>query len=315
MPIENPSDPKQFRLPAGLLQQIWNKHGLGALRQHSYSRSGKVNPLLYVNHRYVLKINLRDPQLPKLRREAVVLRLLAGTEVPVPRLIALDESRELMPYDYLIMSRLEGKEIYQNWDRLAPAMRGRLCRQAGQLLAVIHRQQFPFFGDIANGVGELPHWHLALEQRLFRQLKDCQEWELYEPGFLDQVRAVFERTKSLLQSVERPCLVHNDFHLGNLLYQGARISGVLDFEWALAGDVAMDFSDPFTHEQAWQYMLEGYRREHAFSPQFEAKISLYQLLTALELSVVARQHWSQQQLAYYQERARHLLAALQRSTY
>jgi aminoglycoside phosphotransferase (APT) family kinase protein len=36
-------------------------------------------------------------------------------------------------------------------------------------------------------------------------------------------------------------LVHGDYHFSNLLQQDGHLSGVLDFEWVMSGDVAWDF--------------------------------------------------------------------------
>jgi Ser/Thr protein kinase RdoA (MazF antagonist) len=45
----------------------------------------------------------------------------------------------------------------------------------------------------------------------------------------------------LFATVQQGHLVHGDFHFSNLLQQDGQITGVIDFEWALSGDVAWDF--------------------------------------------------------------------------
>ena len=82
---------------------------------------------------------------------------------------------------------------------------------------------------------------------------------------------------------------------------------ILDFEWALAGDPEMEFRDLFTHTEGWQYFTEGYLSKRTLTDQFEAKNHLYQLQNALELSIVAQQHWDEAAQQWVRGRVRELV--------
>jgi hygromycin-B 7''-O-kinase len=103
-----------------------------------------------------------------------------------------------------------------------------------------------------------------------------------------RVAAYFSKRAYLLRECSRPVLCHNDLHAGNVLAQitegGVRLSGVLDFEGALAGDhPLMDLAKAlyYLNAEARNAVLEGYGdtgRQH-----WSQTLDLYHLYFVLEL--------------------------------
>jgi aminoglycoside phosphotransferase (APT) family kinase protein len=91
----------------------------------------------------------------------------------------------------------------------------------------------------------------------------------------------------MLDECSYPVLCHNDLHAGNLLAEitdrGVRLSGVLDFEGALAGDPLMDVAKALFYLNAADRnaLLDGYgdtgRR------QWLQMLEFYHLYFVLEL--------------------------------
>ena len=67
---------KNLQFPQDALQQICDKHGLGKIQSLTYSKSGMVNPCVFINDHYVIRFNVRDPYIPKFRREKMAMELL-----------------------------------------------------------------------------------------------------------------------------------------------------------------------------------------------------------------------------------------------
>ncbi len=44
-------------------------------------------------------------------------------------------------------------------------------------------------------------------------------------------------------------LIHSDYHYENILQRAGRLTGILDFEWALSGDPAYDFMNADVRER------------------------------------------------------------------
>ena len=94
----------------------------------------------------------------------------------------------------------------------------------------------------------------------------------------------------LLEGCRAPVLCHYDFHPGNLLAEpdghgGWRLSGVLDFEDALAGDPLLDLGKCVHFARAgtgvrWRGLLQGYGP--ISRPEWRDTVELYRLFQAVE---------------------------------
>jgi Ser/Thr protein kinase RdoA (MazF antagonist) len=107
-----------------------------------------------------------------------------------------------------------------------------------------HRWDMQRFGDLRElladlpPAGVLPRVVAALETDGFGRAADL----VNRPGLraaLEDCLDQFDLVRPLLATVRRQ-VIHNDFHGHNLLSDGARITGILDFGGALTGPVAMD---------------------------------------------------------------------------
>jgi len=293
---------KDLRFPRQKIFAILEKHQRGKIQSISYASTGMVNPILFLDKKYVLKINVRDPEIPKLRREAVMMDKLKSVELPIPELLILDEDKDVIPYDFIIMSFLKGKEIHSNWKTITPSLQKKLSFEAGTLLSKIHEVTFPKFGDIQNGEGEYPTWTECIFYRLNQKMKCCYDAQLLSKTHLQQIENIFFQKKEILDSVKNATLVHSDFHFGNLLFEKEHISGIIDFEWSLAGDPEWDLKDPFTFEGSWEPFMEGYKSKVTLSTFFNEKMNLYNLLMNLELTFVAHQHWGKESMEWFRKK-------------
>jgi hypothetical protein len=74
--------------------------------------------------------------------------------------------------------------------------------------------------------------------------------------------------------------------------------GVLDFEWAFAGDPLYDFCSVNYMESTWpgskKNFLKGYGFEE-FDPDALLKIRIYQMIRNIELCIVARKYFSSEE--------------------
>jgi aminoglycoside phosphotransferase (APT) family kinase protein len=102
-----------------------------------------------------------------------------------------------------------------------------------------------------------------------------------------RIEAHVAERRQLLHECTRPVLCHNDLHTSNLLAKTTegtvRLSGVLDFEGALAGDPLMDVAKAlyYVNEENRRALLEGYGETG--QPQWSQSLALYHLYFVLEL--------------------------------
>jgi aminoglycoside phosphotransferase (APT) family kinase protein len=105
-----------------------------------------------------------------------------------------------------------------------------------------------------------------------------------------RLRAIVRERESLLEACRTAHLCHYDFHSGNVLAERSdgslRLTGILDFESAIAGDPLMDIAKAFyyfTHadEPKKAGLLAGYGAIERGG--WQATLDLYRLYATLEL--------------------------------
>jgi aminoglycoside phosphotransferase (APT) family kinase protein len=177
-------------------------------------RRGSVHRLVlrrYVIERWVAE----EPDLAE--REARVLDLLATSNVPAPRAIAVDPDGRTCGVPTVLMTRLPGRVI------IAPDDMNGWLHGLAEILPWIHSidvgrvavQPFAQYYDL-NAI-ELPRW-----------TKQPKLWE----RALDIARRPPPDDES--------CFIHRDYHPANVLWSRGRLTGVVDWPNASIGPPQVD---------------------------------------------------------------------------
>lgn len=288
-----------------VIPSLMKKFGLGDVKSLRRDENGWVNPCFFVNEEYVVRFNARDPDIPKFQREKIVYDLLSQTSLPVPRWVQLDDSRKLIEYDVLISKMLTGRNIEADWPAMAPNRKERLAKEAGSCLRELHKTSFDFFGEI-TGRGPLPRtstWIEYLRAKLEFHFAQSKPFQIFNSAEEDLFRETLEESADVLASVQQAHLVHMDYHFGNLLYDDANISAILDFEWSFAGDPLFDFYR-WTGKEEWpgsrEFFLQGAGKENFSGEEFE-RMKIYQMIGNLELCPVAAKHFPADEATSYRQ--------------
>ena len=159
-------------------------------------------------------------------KEAAVLRALAGSEIPIPTVVAVDPDGATAGAPSLLTERLPGRG-----PTVAEAARPERLLVLGRTLAAIHRigaerwtpalaavvpRYYPF-GDLADAV--IP---TATRRR-----------DLWD-------EALHIATQPAPASP--PTLIHRDYHAWNTLWDGDRLTGIVDWSSASFGPPAADLA-------------------------------------------------------------------------
>ncbi|MFI5875157.1 phosphotransferase family protein [Streptomyces sp. NPDC051445] len=159
-------------------------------------------------------------------RQARVLRVLAGTPVPVPRVIAADEHEPA----WFAMEFVTGEAIEPVLDehRLDPD----LCRARMLALAAVlrdlHGRRAEASGPALDPADELARWSRTM-RAVPHELR---------PGSEELLGSLAARVPKGVPSV----LTHGDFRLGNVLCRGERPAAVVDWEIWADGDPRADLA-------------------------------------------------------------------------
>jgi aminoglycoside phosphotransferase (APT) family kinase protein len=180
--------------------------------------------------RYVLRLpppGARIAGTADVMRQGRIMSALHDAGVPVPRVDVIEYEPVVDGRPFILMERSQGDRI----EAVAP--RERPLEIAASAVRVLKRlQALPV---VQTGIGDEDPVPLGAEMMRWGALMQRAPQELTtragELGGLLVARVPEPR---------RPTLVHGDYHYGNMLFRGAEVTAVLDWEIAQIGQPLLD---------------------------------------------------------------------------
>jgi aminoglycoside phosphotransferase (APT) family kinase protein len=199
------------------------------------------------------------PTAHDMSREYRVQAALAGTDVPVPRMVALCDDSDVLGAPFYLMERLDG--VFHTDAAQVAALAPAVAREAGlalaRALARLHRVD-PRAAGLGGMIREEPY--------LSRQLRRWRgQWD--RTG-LDEVPGLDRLLSDLgaaMPAAGPHGIVHGDYNLGNVMYRAddsAEIRAVLDWELSTVGDPAADLGQLLAYWGPAGRLLNAHRGGH-----------------------------------------------------
>lgn len=274
------------------IESIWDEKRLGPVTTAAVPKRGSINRCFVVNDRHVIRFRVRHFEDSGFRSEKAAYDLLRAGEVPVPDVVALDDSRRLVPCDFLITTKLPGEPVLDTWESLDSAKRYGVGFHAGRYQALIHQNRFPSFGRLSDAVigGGFQSWMSYLEEYFQRFARKAGDYALLDSPTEARLSKLLDRFRSLMEHVTIGSLLHSDYHWENILQEDGRVTGIVDFEWALTGDPAFDCRiDDRLEERcpgSVKPFYDGYTSIRPLAEHHALKAEYYHLLLHLEGAVM-----------------------------
>ncbi|MGB6179464.1 phosphotransferase family protein [Carnobacterium sp.] len=167
----------------------------------------------------------------KYRREKEAYGILKG-RVLIPKLVA-DWSGDRECPGAFLLSELKGKPLTTS---ASPTV----AFQVGVLHASMHNVQPTSEIKMTGIKNEFPNWSTFIEDQFYNfsiDTKEVIEEELYKKASVK-----FEEMKQRLPSPNGPSFIHMDFRPANIIVEGDRVSGIIDFESVRFGSTESDFT-------------------------------------------------------------------------
>ena len=196
--------------------------------------------------KYILKIFFSTEQdykkeiklLKKLREDGII---------PVPRIYKVSNDRVIENREYAIYEYMEGKTIGQAISE-GYELEEEFVRDVAKHLSKIHSYKFSRIGFLDHNLnlkGELPPLVLWYENFMgINAQKRLGKDIIYK---INQI--VKENEKVLFELDQDVRLVHGDFQGTNILIKDNKLSGILDWEFTMAGHPLADIGQFFRYEE------------------------------------------------------------------
>jgi len=269
---------------ADQLERICEKH-LGALPVRTEElKDGWFNAaylLQLPDAKFALKIAPPD-EVQVLRYEynlmtaevAATREVKAKTKLPLPQVVAFDQTREEVTGDYFITGFVEGVPLDRIRKDLTAEAGANVDRQIGTLLRELHSIQGEAFGTYNQPIHST--WMDAFGSLLEDLRRDQQDQAIVLPP--DSFESATPHL-SALSEVKSPALLHWDLWDPNIFIDPVdfHVTGLIDFERAMWADPLIE-GNFMTPSAA---LLEGYEHPITQPPGASARRALYDLYLSL----------------------------------
>jgi aminoglycoside phosphotransferase (APT) family kinase protein len=221
-----------------------NVDGAGDAPLHTSLISGGRSNLTYSigdgTHQWVLRRPPLGHVLPTahdMAREYKVLAALAGTDVPVPAVVAFCDDPAVNDAPFYVMEKVDGVILRTGADiaRVEPDGLRRCSEELVDVLVAIHAVDYA-----AVGLADFGHPDGYVERQVRRW---GEQWERSKTRELASVDELSRRLRAAIPTSPPPTIVHGDYRLDNTMLAAddpGRIVAVLDWEMATLGDPLAD---------------------------------------------------------------------------
>jgi len=220
--------------------------GLGLVKgsiQLSQLTGGQSNPTFKIsggdNH-FVLRKKPAGILLPSAHavdREHRVMKALANTDVPVPRMLAYCEDENIVGTAFFIMEYLDGRVfVDQSLRQLQTSERYVIYEEMNNTIAAIHRLDYVSLG--LESFGKPGNYFSRQIARWSRQVREAN---IPIPDSLNRLMGWLPES---IPNEDETSLIHGDFRMDNLIFHKTepRVIGVLDWELSTLGNPLADFA-------------------------------------------------------------------------
>lgn len=270
----------------GLQIELAERFGIKELR---YLASGDDSDTFLGDDRYVIKVPRRESVIQMQRREFQLYSFLNRHEFSFQIPMVIYEGDY-----YNVMNYISGKRItYKDYTALSEKEQNALAIDEAAFLQELH--------NVCFDLEEVSSFTVQQNKKL--QYEEDHEKVIH---ILTENRMLSERLRSKIDNWYKrilqidylyeytPCITHNDFSAGNLIFRGNRLYGVIDFGDSVIGDPDNDFL----------YLLDSSKDD--FGKEFGRKVLYYYGHNAPEIAEKKAEindaYWTIQQILLGDER-------------
>ena len=188
----------------------------------------------------------------KFSSEKTVVNFLSIFDIPVPKIVCVEEQGSIIPGRTLSMSeKLPGETFQRDYVGENPITKDFLA-EVGNALNKIHSISFGTgYGAInERGKGKHSSWsEFILAYFRKEKIEALCYRDIMSKDHAGKIARLLDRISPFLENTSRQ-LLHGDFTLANILQKDGKLTGIIDFENAKFGDPLFDIAKFVLYEKA-----------------------------------------------------------------
>jgi aminoglycoside phosphotransferase (APT) family kinase protein len=160
--------------------------------------------------------------------------------IPVPDVVLADFSRSIIPSDYFFMRKLPGSSFQSQTVALSQEVKDEINSKVGAMNRQINEITGEKFGYYGQKDKQGVSWYLVFSSILKDAVNDAGRMSIALPVEEKELFSLLEKDEILFKEVSIPRLIHWDLWAGNVFVKDEQITGLIDFERCLWGDIYME---------------------------------------------------------------------------
>ncbi len=212
-----------------LIKAIAEKNSLGEIASLKQFSNGRGNLVYELNGNFVVKIRGKKyPELNMFGSQPELLQIMKAAGMKVPDLY---EHATLDDHEYMLLRKIPGHDLSVDWWALEETTKERLIAEIAEQLKIMHSLCSPEYRlPIVSSHGQ-QNLREATKQAVDFDSIDVTKLPAQYQGTIEFLKQYFEEHSKYLDETDTAVFVHNDLNLENIIWNGERIVGLIDFDW------------------------------------------------------------------------------------
>lgn len=227
------------------------------------SHSSTVYKCTLINGEHVF---LKIPYTKLMYQREIEAYEILNRSVSIPKMLDYWSGNEECPGAFLL-SELKGNPLTTN---ASPTV----AYHVGVLHAKMHEIQPSVVKGLYGIKNEFPNWSNFIEKQFYSFAEDVRD--VLDQRIYQKAINKFENMKEQLPSPDGPSFIHMDFRPANIIVDGNKVSGIIDFESVRFGSTEIDFTKLYRDFLRFDFTLfEAYQEGYnSIRPLIELEVVL-----------------------------------------
>jgi aminoglycoside phosphotransferase len=217
-------------LDSKIIQSVIKKNQLNLSLEAKRFSSGSINRVYNLGGKYALKIETKgEHEILKPVPDTTAKLLVKGAKVP-----KIVDFGSVKDNRYILMEMIPGNNLVYDWMSFSDKQKESFIEQLAEQLQIWHSISCKEYSMPIVSFTSFSSLKPAVERLVDKEIKLIDKTKLPKEiaGQIDGLIEFYNKNIGILDETGTAVMVHQDIHLENIFYEGDKLTGIIDLDWA-----------------------------------------------------------------------------------
>ena len=210
-----------------IAEKIFQEYNLGEIQSIQKIEIGFTNKVFLINNKFILKVCVDKSNEEQFEKEVFFYNFFKN-QISVPQIKIFDNSKNIYDRFFTIYPKIEGDNLYSKWHLFSNEERKTIIKQLCGILKIVNEAPIQEFAKRHN-INLSNSWQDKILNQIQNSLLNIEKKKFLSAELLKATKK-FVADNHFVLSEQKMALVYWDAHFDNILVQGTKVVGILDFE-------------------------------------------------------------------------------------